>query len=123
MDRVIRDGRVAVIFSPGYGSGWYTSHDIEALIFDSSIVQWIEAEEYDKIKNYSRSPRIINSKFNFGFQNDYNYDVSNNCINNYKFIVDQFNTKIADFKKSLKNENQLIFINFSLLFNSLHLSG
>jgi hypothetical protein len=52
MDRVIRDGRVAVIFSPGYGSGWYTSHDIEALIFDSSIVAWIEAEEYDKIKNY-----------------------------------------------------------------------
>ena len=52
MDRVIRDGRVAVIFSPGYGSGWYTSHDIEALIFDPSIVAWIEAEEHDKIKNY-----------------------------------------------------------------------
>jgi len=52
MDRVIRDGRVAVIFSPGYGSGWYTSHDIEELIFDPSIVAWTEAEEYDKIKNY-----------------------------------------------------------------------
>ena len=52
MDRVIRDGRVAVIFSPGYGSGWYTSHNIEALIFDPSIVSWIEAEEQDKILNY-----------------------------------------------------------------------
>jgi len=52
MDRVIRDGKVAVIFSPGYGSGWYTSHDIEALIFDPSIVAWIEAEEQDKILNY-----------------------------------------------------------------------
>jgi hypothetical protein len=52
MDRVIRDRRVAVIFSPGYGSGWYTSHNIEELIFDPSIVEWIEAEEYDKIKNY-----------------------------------------------------------------------
>jgi len=71
----------------------------------------------DKIKNYSRSPRIINSKLNFGFQNDYNYDVSNNCINNYKFIVEQFNTKIAEFKKSLKNENPLIFINFSFYEN------
>ena len=52
MDRVIRDGRVAVIFSPGWGSGWHTSHNIEELIFDPSIVAWIEAEEYDKIKNY-----------------------------------------------------------------------
>jgi len=52
MDRVIRDGRVAVIFSPGYGSGWYTSHDIEALLFDPSIVQWVEAEEYEKILHY-----------------------------------------------------------------------
>jgi hypothetical protein len=52
MDRVIRDGRVAVLYSPGWGSGWYTGHDIEELIFDPSIVAWIEAEEYDKIKNY-----------------------------------------------------------------------
>ena len=52
MDRVIRDGRVAVLYSPGYGAGWYTSHYIEALIFDPSIVLWLENDEYDKIKHY-----------------------------------------------------------------------
>ena len=52
MDRVIRDGKVAILFSPGYGAGWYTSHNIEALIFDPSIVQWLEAEEHEKILGY-----------------------------------------------------------------------
>ena len=52
MDRVIRDGKVAVIFSPGYGAGWYTWNPIDALLFDPSIVQWVENGEQDKIKNY-----------------------------------------------------------------------
>jgi hypothetical protein len=52
MERVIRDGKVAVLFSPGFGSGWYTAHYIEELLFDPSIVQWVEAGELDKIKNY-----------------------------------------------------------------------
>lgn len=53
MERVIRDGQVAVLCSPGYGAGWYTSHYIEALIFDPSIVQWLEAGEHDKIEHYT----------------------------------------------------------------------
>lgn len=52
MERVVRDGQVAVLFSPGFGSGWYTSHRIEELLFDPSIVLWVELEEYDKIKTY-----------------------------------------------------------------------
>jgi hypothetical protein len=52
MNRVIRDGRVAVLSSPGFGAGWYTSHYYEALVFDPSIVQWLENNERDKIKNY-----------------------------------------------------------------------
>ncbi len=51
-DRVVRDGKVAVLYSPGYGSGWYASHRIETLLFDSSIVKWIENNERDKIENY-----------------------------------------------------------------------
>jgi len=52
MERVIRDGRVAVLYSPGYGAGWYTGHGVEALIFDPSIVAWLEAGEQEKILSY-----------------------------------------------------------------------
>ena len=52
MDRVIRDGRVAVLYSPGWGSGWYSCHQIEELVFDPSIVAWLEAQELDKIRSY-----------------------------------------------------------------------
>ena len=52
MERVIRDGRVAVLYSPEHGAGWYSWHQIEELLFDPSIVQWIESEEIDKIENY-----------------------------------------------------------------------
>lgn len=52
MNKLIRDGQVAVIFSPAYGAGWYSWHQIPELLFDPSIVEWIEQEESDKIKNY-----------------------------------------------------------------------
>ena len=52
MDRVIRDGKVAVLISPEYGAGWYTSHYVEALLFDPTIVEWIEAGEHEKILSY-----------------------------------------------------------------------
>ena len=52
MERVVRNGQVAVLFSPGFGSGWYSGHGIEELLFDPSIVQWLEAGELDKIENY-----------------------------------------------------------------------
>jgi hypothetical protein len=52
MERVIRDGQVAVLYSPEYGVGWYSCHQIEELLFDPSIVAWLEAEETDKILSY-----------------------------------------------------------------------
>ena len=52
MERVVRDNKVAVLYSPGHGAGWYSWHNIPELLFDSSVVQWLEARELDKIKNY-----------------------------------------------------------------------
>jgi hypothetical protein len=52
MQKLIRDGQVAVLVSPGYGAGWYTWHYKEELLYDPSIVQWLEANELDKIKAY-----------------------------------------------------------------------
>jgi hypothetical protein len=42
MEKVILDGKVAVLYSPGYGAGWYSWHDIEELLFDPVIVDMVE---------------------------------------------------------------------------------
>ena len=52
MQKLIRDGKVAVIVSPGYGAGWYTWHNIEELVYDPSVVEWVEKVELDKIPVY-----------------------------------------------------------------------
>jgi hypothetical protein len=52
MNKLIRDGQVAVLVSPGYGAGWYSWHQIEELLYDPSIAEWLEAEEMDKIEHY-----------------------------------------------------------------------
>ena len=39
MDRVIKDGHVAVLFSPGFGAGWYTwNTQYPQLMFDPVVV-------------------------------------------------------------------------------------
>jgi hypothetical protein len=52
MNKLIRDGKVAVLVSPDYGAGWYSWHKIEELLYDPSIVLWLEAKELDKIEHY-----------------------------------------------------------------------
>jgi hypothetical protein len=42
MNKVVRDGLVAVIYSPDYGAGWYSWHDIQGLLFDPVLVDMIE---------------------------------------------------------------------------------
>lgn len=43
MEKVIRDGKVAVIYSPGYGAGWYTwNTDYPEIIFHPKLVEMIE---------------------------------------------------------------------------------
>jgi len=52
MNKLIRDGRVAVLVSPGYGAGWYSWHSIEELVYDPSVVEWVEQDAFDKIVTY-----------------------------------------------------------------------
>jgi aspartyl/asparaginyl beta-hydroxylase (cupin superfamily) len=42
MEKVIRDGFVAVLYSPGFGSGWYSWHEIPELVFDPKVVEMVE---------------------------------------------------------------------------------
>ena len=52
MQKLIKDGKVAVLIIPGDGAGWYSWHGIEELIYDPSIVEWTERKELDKIFTY-----------------------------------------------------------------------
>jgi hypothetical protein len=64
IEKVIRDGKVAVLVSEGYGAGWYTWHGIEALLFDPVIVGMVETMSksnnadfkatYDAIVKYAK---------------------------------------------------------------------
>lgn len=46
MEKVIRDGKVAVLISPGYGAGWYTwNSKYPELLFHPSLVQMVEEGE------------------------------------------------------------------------------
>jgi hypothetical protein len=45
MDKVIRDGKIAVLVSPNYGAGWSTWVDKKYLdwaLFSPEIVAWVE---------------------------------------------------------------------------------
>lgn len=46
MDRIIKDGHVAVLFSPGFGAGWYTwNTQYPQLLFDPVVVAHLLSEE------------------------------------------------------------------------------
>ena len=56
MDKVILDGKVAVLQSPGYGAGWYSWHDIEELLYDPVLVDMVEKRKhYTEIMTYCES--------------------------------------------------------------------
>jgi hypothetical protein len=45
MEKVIRDGKVAVLISSGWGAGWSTWHGHKELIFHPKLVEWVESEQ------------------------------------------------------------------------------
>lgn len=52
MEKLVCDGMIAVLVSPGYGLGWYSSHKMQELLFDPTIVDLVMAEQHDKIEPY-----------------------------------------------------------------------
>lgn len=44
--KLIRDGKVAVLYSPGFGAGWYSwNQGVPELLFDKEIVEAVLAED------------------------------------------------------------------------------
>ena len=53
MNKLVRDGMVAVLYSPDCGSGWYTwNHDYPEILFDPAIVQLVEENKFDELETY-----------------------------------------------------------------------
>ncbi len=45
MNKVIRNGKVAVLYSPGFGAGWFSWHGIAELLYDPVVVGMVESKE------------------------------------------------------------------------------
>lgn len=54
MDKVVRDGKVAVLISPDYGGGWSTwNKDYPQCLFDPEVVAWVEGGKKDPLPDFS----------------------------------------------------------------------
>ena len=65
MEKVIRDGMVAVLYSPGHGAGWYSwqhtdEEGIEAVLFDPDVVAWVEGGKVGPVPD-------MQAKHDFGY--------------------------------------------------------
>ena len=62
MEKVIRDGKVAVLVSPGVGAGWYSwNKGFPQCLFDPEIVALVESKQHDKIF------KLVEKKYGDGF--------------------------------------------------------
>ena len=53
MNKVVRDGMVAVLVSPGFGAGWSTwNTEYEELLFDPGIVDLVEKKNWQELGTY-----------------------------------------------------------------------
>lgn len=46
-EKLRRDGKVAVLYSPGYGAGWSTWCDYEGMVFDADIAKAVLAGKHE----------------------------------------------------------------------------
>lgn len=50
MKKVIKDGKVAVLISSGFGAGWYTwNSEYKELLFSPKLVEMVEANRQNEI--------------------------------------------------------------------------
>lgn len=69
MEKVVRDGKVAIVLSRGYGAGWgswnYGVHDV--IMFHPKIVQMVEeGRELDITEEWLKSELGLEEVFNGG---------------------------------------------------------
>lgn len=51
--KLSQDGKVAVLYSPQFGAGWYTwNREHPEIMFDPNIVKFVEKKEWVKCRAY-----------------------------------------------------------------------
>ena len=56
MEKKIKDGLVAVLYSPDFGAGWYTWHNVAELLFDPKVVDMVmEKTSAETIELYCKT--------------------------------------------------------------------
>ncbi|MBD2201667.1 hypothetical protein H6G33_09940 [Calothrix sp. FACHB-1219] len=76
MKKVIRDGKVAVLYSPEYGAGWYSWHKKEELLFLPELVEILESSiiGYKKLSESRKKEIIGTTLINTGRYTYYRYE-------------------------------------------------
>lgn len=49
MNKIIFNGRVAVLVSHGWGAGWYSWHGVEELLYDPIVVELVRKADFEKV--------------------------------------------------------------------------
>ena len=49
MEKIIRNGQVAVLYSPGFGAGWYSWNSNKELLFHPKLVEMVENNRQSEI--------------------------------------------------------------------------
>ena len=53
MNKLIDNGKVAVLYSPNFGAGWSTwNPEVPELIFDPAIVVFVEKDQWAELETY-----------------------------------------------------------------------
>lgn len=53
VNKLNQDGKVAVLYSPGFGAGWSTwNQEVPEIIFDPAIVKLVEKNQWEELATY-----------------------------------------------------------------------
>jgi len=53
MNKLNENGKVAVLYSPDFGAGWYSwNEDYPEILFDPAMVKLVEKKQYDELATY-----------------------------------------------------------------------
>jgi hypothetical protein len=53
INKLLVNGKVAVLYSPGFGAGWSTwNREVPDLVFDPAIVEFVENEKWAELNTY-----------------------------------------------------------------------
>lgn len=53
INKLLVNGKVAVLYSPGHGAGWSTwNQEVPDLVFDPAIAEFVENEKWAELNTY-----------------------------------------------------------------------